>query len=139
MGAECRIFPSHRHPALMLMFANSFDLALRIYANILIGASGTHSALPQFACAADRALKQIGRPSHMLNIALVSEHASPLAVAGGIDSGGQNIYVAQVAKQLARAGCHVDVFTRRDSNELPETFDWIPNVRVKHIRAGPCV
>ena len=40
----------------------------------------------------------------MLNIALVSEHASPLAVAGGIDSGGQNIYVAQVAAQLARAG-----------------------------------
>jgi len=75
----------------------------------------------------------------MLNIALVSEHASPLAVAGGIDSGGQNIYVAQVAKQLARAGCHVDVFTRRDSNELSETFDWIPNVRIRHVRAGPCM
>jgi len=75
----------------------------------------------------------------MLKIALVSEHASPMAVAGGIDSGGQNIYVAQVAAQLARLGCHVDVFTRRDGSELPETFNWMPNVRVKHVRAGPCV
>jgi len=38
------IFPSHRYAALMHMFANSFDLVLRLYANILIGASGTHSA-----------------------------------------------------------------------------------------------
>ena len=39
-----------------------------------------------------------------MKIALVSEHASPLAVAGGVDSGGQNIYVAHVARQLHRAG-----------------------------------
>jgi D-inositol-3-phosphate glycosyltransferase len=75
----------------------------------------------------------------MLKIALVSEHASPLAVAGGMDSGGQNIYVAQVAAQLARAGCEVDVFTRRDCGDLPENFDWLPNVRVRHVRAGPPV
>lgn len=34
-------------------------------------------------------------------IALISEHASPLAAIGGLDSGGQNIYVAQLAKQFA--------------------------------------
>ena len=48
-------------------------------------------------------------------IAIISEHASPLACAGGVDSGGQNIYVAQVARHLARLGFSVDVFTRRDS------------------------
>ena len=34
-------------------------------------------------------------------VALISEHASPLAVLGGVDSGGQNIYVGKVASHLA--------------------------------------
>ena len=48
-------------------------------------------------------------------IALISEHASPLAVLGGVDSGGQNVYVGQLASHLAELGYDVDVFTRRDS------------------------
>lgn len=70
-------------------------------------------------------------------IALISEHASPLAAVGGIDSGGQNVYVAQVARQLARLGHSVDVFTRRDSGELPDVVDYAPNVRVVNVPAGP--
>ena len=70
------------------------------------------------------------------SIALISEHASPLAAAGGVDSGGQNIYVAQVASHLARLGYEVDVFTRRDAN-LPEIVQWQPRVRVVHVPAGP--
>ena len=54
----------------------------------------------------------------MKKIAIISEHASPLAVAGGVDSGGQNVYVAHVARELARAGLQVDVFTRKDNREL---------------------
>jgi len=72
-----------------------------------------------------------------MRIALVSDHASPLAAAGSIDSGGQNIYVAHVAKQLARAGHTVDVFTRRDAPSLPSVVNWLPGVRVIHIAAGP--
>jgi glycosyltransferase involved in cell wall biosynthesis len=70
-------------------------------------------------------------------IALISEHASPLAAAGGVDSGGQNVYVAQVACHLARLGFAVDVFTRRDAPELGEVLDWRPGVRVIHVPAGP--
>ena len=70
-------------------------------------------------------------------IAFISDHASPLAAAGGVDSGGQNIYVAQVAMQLARLGYEVDVFTRRDSEALPEIVEWRPHVRVVHVPAGP--
>ena len=70
-------------------------------------------------------------------IALISEHASPLAAAGGVDSGGQNVYVAQVARQLANLGYSVDVFTRRDHPAQPETLDWRPGVRVVHVAAGP--
>jgi len=71
-----------------------------------------------------------------MKIALVSEHASPLAVAGGIDTGGQNIYVAHVARQLQRAGHEVDVFTRRDRALLPR-ISMMDGVRVIHVPAGP--
>lgn len=73
----------------------------------------------------------------MLRIALISDHASPLAQAGGIDSGGQNIYVNHVARQLARHGHEVDVFTRRDDPALPEVAQPAPRLRVIHVPAGP--
>jgi glycosyltransferase involved in cell wall biosynthesis len=71
-----------------------------------------------------------------MKIALISEHASPLAVAGGVDSGGQNIYVANVARELNEAGHQVDVFTRRDRALLPLVTD-MDGVRVIHVPAGP--
>lgn len=73
----------------------------------------------------------------MRKIAIVSEHASPLALTGGVDAGGQNIYVAHVARQLARLGAKVDVFTRRDKSILPTVFRWRDGVRVIHVPAGP--
>jgi D-inositol-3-phosphate glycosyltransferase len=73
----------------------------------------------------------------MRKIALISEHASPLALVGGTDSGGQNVYVAHVAKQLARLGYLVDIFTRRDAIAQALIVDWLPQVRVIHVPAGP--
>jgi D-inositol-3-phosphate glycosyltransferase len=70
-------------------------------------------------------------------IAFISDHASPLAVLGGVDSGGQNVYVAETAKQLAKLGYEVDVFTRWEDASLTEIIDWMPSVRVIHIKAGP--
>lgn len=75
--------------------------------------------------------------SGVKRIALISEHASPLAALGGTDAGGQNVYVAQVARHLARLGYAVDVFTRRDAPHLPEVLEWVPGVRVVHVPAGP--
>ncbi len=72
-----------------------------------------------------------------LHVVLISEHASPLAVAGGVDAGGQNIYVAHVARALAAAGHQVDVLTRRDARALPAAVDMRPGVRVHHLDAGP--
>lgn len=72
-----------------------------------------------------------------MKIALISEHASPLATLGSVDSGGQNVYVAYVARELARAGHRVDVFTRRDNPELPPVVHLVPNVRVIPVPAGP--
>src|SRR5438477_13006647 len=57
-------------------------------------------------------------------IALISEHASPLGALGGVDGGGQNVYVGQVARHLAAHGWGVDVLTRRDAETLPDVVEW---------------
>lgn len=70
-------------------------------------------------------------------IAIISEHASPLSAPGSIDCGGQNVYVAQLARELARAGHAVDVFTRRDAPGQRQVVHWADGVRVIHVPAGP--
>jgi len=72
-----------------------------------------------------------------VGIAMISEHASPLATIGGVDAGGQNIYVAHTARHLANLGYCVDIFTRRDREDLPDVVGWLPGIRVIHVRAGP--
>lgn len=71
------------------------------------------------------------------SIALISEHASPLATLGGVDSGGQNVYVGEIARHLTSHGYEVDIFTRWDNQNLPEVISWIPDVRIIHVQAGP--
>jgi D-inositol-3-phosphate glycosyltransferase len=70
-------------------------------------------------------------------IAIVSDHASPLAQPGSVDSGGQNVYVACLARELARRGHAVDVFTRRDAMGQRQLLNWCDNIRVIHVPAGP--
>lgn len=72
-----------------------------------------------------------------LSVALVSEHASPLAALGTVDAGGQNVHVACLAGALADRGHRVSVYTRRDARELPDTTELRPGVRVHHVPAGP--
>ncbi len=72
-----------------------------------------------------------------MRVAMVSEHASPLAVLGGEDAGGQNVHVAALATALARRGCDVVVHTRRDSRDLPRQVELAPGVVVDHVDAGP--
>lgn len=70
-------------------------------------------------------------------IAFISEHASPLTILGGVDNGGQNVYVAQLSKQLAALGYQVDIFTRWDNKQMPQIVNWSSGVRVVHVKAGP--
>jgi D-inositol-3-phosphate glycosyltransferase len=72
-----------------------------------------------------------------MRIAMVSEHASPLAVLGGVDAGGQNVHVAALATGLGRRGHTVVVHTRRDDPELPRRVALAPQVEVDHVDAGP--
>jgi glycosyltransferase involved in cell wall biosynthesis len=72
-----------------------------------------------------------------LRIAMLSEHASPVACLGGQDAGGQNVYVDQLSRHLGRLGYQVDVFTRRDEPSQPEVVPWADNVRVVSLPVGP--
>ncbi|MFG2129730.1 glycosyltransferase [Streptomyces sp. NPDC048751] len=72
-----------------------------------------------------------------LDIALVSEHASPLAVLGGVDAGGQNVHVAHLAGALADRGHRVTVYTRQDAPDLPGRVLMRPGVEIRHVPAGP--
>jgi D-inositol-3-phosphate glycosyltransferase len=72
-----------------------------------------------------------------MRVAMVSEHASPLAVLGGADAGGQNVHVAALSAALARRGVEVVVYTRRDDPDLPWRVAAGPGVTVEHVDAGP--
>ena len=72
-----------------------------------------------------------------MKIAMVSEHASPLACLGGVDAGGQNVHVAALSAALARRGHQVVVYTRRDDPSTPARVRLLPGVEVEHLTAGP--
>jgi D-inositol-3-phosphate glycosyltransferase len=72
-----------------------------------------------------------------MRIAMVSEHASPLAALGGADAGGQNVHVLELSSALADMGHEVTVWTRRDDDALPDVVQARPGVVVRHVHAGP--
>ena len=72
-----------------------------------------------------------------MRIAMVSEHASPLAALGGADAGGQNVHVASLALALAERGHQIVVHTRRDDPRQPEFVPMAPGIQVHHVPAGP--
>lgn len=71
-----------------------------------------------------------------MDIAMISEHASPLAVLGGADAGGQNVHVAALSMALAERGHNVTVYTRQDGEE-PTRVRFSDGVDVVHMKAGP--
>ncbi|RZU74682.1 glycosyltransferase involved in cell wall biosynthesis [Micromonospora kangleipakensis] len=72
-----------------------------------------------------------------MRVAMISEHASPLAVLGGEDAGGQNTHVAELSAALVAAGHDVRVYTRRDAVDLPVTVRAPDGFDVVHVPAGP--
>lgn len=73
-----------------------------------------------------------------MRIAMLSYHTCPLATLGGKDSGGMNVYVHELTRQLGRLGIHVDVFTRSQDEHVPHVLhDLGYGNRVVHIPAGP--
>jgi D-inositol-3-phosphate glycosyltransferase len=73
-----------------------------------------------------------------MNIAMISYHTCPLAILGGKNTGGMNVYVRELTRFLGRQGVHVDVFTRSQDEHIPAvSHDLGFFNRVVHIPAGP--
>jgi D-inositol-3-phosphate glycosyltransferase len=73
-----------------------------------------------------------------MRIAMLSYHTCPLATLGGKDTGGMNVYVHELTRELGRSGIGVDVFTRSQDEHVPHVLhDLGYGNRVVHIPAGP--
>ena len=67
---------------------------------------------------------------------MLSVHTCPIKRPGGKDTGGMNVYVRELAKDMGQKGHFVDVFTRAHDPEEDKTVDLGPNSRLIHIKAG---
>lgn len=73
-----------------------------------------------------------------LRVAMLAYHTCPLATLGGKDTGGMNVYVRELTRELGRQGIHVDVFTRSQDEHVPHiVHDLGFGNRVVHVPAGP--
>jgi D-inositol-3-phosphate glycosyltransferase len=72
-----------------------------------------------------------------LRVALLSAHTCPLAVLGGKETGGMNVYVRELARELGRMGVCADVFTRSQNPNIPRVVTITEGVRIVHLTAGP--
>ena len=72
-----------------------------------------------------------------MRVAMLSVHACPMAKLGGRDSGGMNLYIRELARDLASRGIEVDVYTRQREHDHPEIQEIAPGARVIHIESGP--
>ena len=74
----------------------------------------------------------------MLHIAQLSIHTCPLATLGGKETGGMNVYVRDLSRELIRRGHHVDIYTRSQDSQVPRISRRIGRGgRVIHLPAGP--
>jgi D-inositol-3-phosphate glycosyltransferase len=73
----------------------------------------------------------------ILRVAMLSVHTCPLAALGGKETGGMNVYVREVARELGRMGVGVDIFTRSQNAAIPRVVALRDGVRVVHLPAGP--
>ncbi|MCH6556307.1 MAG: glycosyltransferase, partial [Chloroflexi bacterium] len=73
----------------------------------------------------------------MCNIAVISVHTSPLARPGTRDSGGMNVYMRELSRQLCRRAHTMDIFTRRTDPDTPQVVEIDSRTRIIQIEAGP--
>ena len=70
---------------------------------------------------------------------MLSVHTCPLATLGGKKTGGMNVYVRELSRELSERGIRVDVFTRSQDPCVPHVNDSAlgEKARVIHIPTGP--
>jgi D-inositol-3-phosphate glycosyltransferase len=71
-----------------------------------------------------------------VRVAVLSVHTCPLAALGGKETGGMNVYVRELARELARMRVRADIFTRSQNPAIPRVSAIGDGVRVVHLPAG---
>jgi D-inositol-3-phosphate glycosyltransferase len=72
-----------------------------------------------------------------LRVAVLSVHTCPFAALGGKKTGGMNVYIRELSRELVKSDIHVDIFTREQDSCQYHVDDFaVPGMRVIHIAAG---
>jgi len=71
-----------------------------------------------------------------LNIAMISIHSCPLGVLGSRDTGGMNVYIRELARELAKRGHAIDIYTMAHQPEHGPPINLGQNVRIIHLKTG---
>jgi len=71
-----------------------------------------------------------------LRIAMLSVHSCPIARVGAKDTGGMNVYIRELARQLGQRGYLVDIFTRAHDPGDAQIVEFDGGVRLIHLEAG---
>src|SRR5438128_12250696 len=78
-----------------------------------------------------------GRNQSSPKVAVISLHTSPLDQPGTGDSGGMNVYIAEVAERLAEQGIAADIYTRRHDPVAPHVETIGSTTKLIRVEAGP--
>lgn len=75
----------------------------------------------------------------MYRVAMISVHSCPLAALGGKETGGMNVYIRELSRELAKKGLCIDIFTRSQNPSIPNILNFQKNIRIVYLKAGPSV
>ncbi len=77
------------------------------------------------------------RNNHRKRVAIISVHSDPSAKLGGHETGGQNVYISELSKQLGKMGWSVDIFTRLNRKRRKMVKSYGKNINIIYLKAGP--
>jgi D-inositol-3-phosphate glycosyltransferase len=71
-----------------------------------------------------------------LNIAMISIHSCPVGMLGGRDTGGMNVYIRELARELSKRGHAVDIYTMAHQPQHKPLMNLGQNIRLIHLETG---
>ena len=70
------------------------------------------------------------------NIAMLSIHSCPIKMPGSRDTGGMNVYIRELARELAKRGHTIDIYTMAHQPQHGPQINLGQNVRLIHLKTG---
>src|SRR4030043_2400869 len=71
-----------------------------------------------------------------LNIAILSIQSCPIKTPGSRDTGGMNVYIRELARELAKRGHTIDIYTMAHQPHHGPPINLGQNVRLIHLETG---